>query len=189
MTSKRVPSGTPTGGQFAASARDEASVDLGAPPEVTVTSGEDGETLVRRFACENHDGPGQCTPKCVDLEVNMTADPTPDIYGGDPTGVHRGPERPYETYEYDEQARASICVTHVPEGLAIAHGLQQGQTILVDGEPRTVDSISTMRHGTIWVDFESNDREPDGTPTAYLSREFNADQVFDVDMDQDTPQG
>ncbi|KQP62896.1 DUF262 domain-containing protein [Nocardioides sp. Leaf285] len=60
-----------------------------------------------------------------------------------------------------------------------------GDLLMVDGEDRVVDraypisSPEDGRHGGEWiVEFESYDREPDGSPSAYLSRSFERDHTF-----------
>jgi hypothetical protein len=168
MTDNRVPRGVPTGGQFTASGHAEADVTL-----ASTAPGEDGETLVIAFECENHDAPGACTEECAQLLRDM-AGPGPEYPTWDPGRVHEPAPRPYDTFEFDKKARACLRVTHVPEGQVLISTLQPGQWVYVDHQRRLVDSVDHGRRGRTWVDFVGPDREPDGTPSAYFSREFRS---------------
>jgi hypothetical protein len=59
-----------------------------------------------------------------------------------------------------------------------ARDLSGGMVVLVDGEQRTVDASWPVSSTEVGVEFESYDREPDGTPSAYLFRTFGIDEHF-----------
>lgn len=180
MSTPRHSKGTPVGGQFAASTKGEAAVSLSVAP------GEDGETLVRRFGCENHDAPGECAEECVDLMAAMSGDEGVTF---DETGTTYGPPRIYDTYEYDEETRASLIVSHVPEHEVLVTTVKPGQWVTVDGEPRRVDS---MRPGDrpsdkVTVEFSGYDLDENGNPEGYFARSFRADTTFGKVYPDDIP--
>lgn len=82
--------------------------------EFTPTLTEDRSEAItaRRFVCENHDAPGECTVECARLVAAMSGDDGIDWY--DPTGCSYGPPRPRRAFEFDAEARACVEVTYTP---------------------------------------------------------------------------
>ena len=80
-------------------------------PEVTA----DGDEAItgRRFVCETHDAPGECTQECADLIDSMNADIGSD-FGYDPTGCHQPAPRPRIEYHFDAESKAVVEVTFTP---------------------------------------------------------------------------
>lgn len=139
-------------------ARDAQQATLNPLHHHTLAPGEDGETLVHRFACETHDAPGACTRECAEL-VDAMNPSVGDDFTYDPSGCHDGPERPYDTYDYDPATRASICTTHVPEHQVLAYTVQPGQDLFVDGQPRTVDTVTASGRYKVFIDFDGHTHE------------------------------
>ena len=98
-------------------------------------------------------------------------------------GTNSGSYAPHMT---DEASDVTLDAPAVVPGKPLALGeewvsardLSHGTVIIVDGEPRTVDASWPVSATEVGVDFESHDRDEDGSPSGYLYRSFPIDEHF-----------
>lgn len=101
--------------------------------------------------------PGSYAPHMTGEASDVTLDAPASV-----EAIQAGPPAPIQAGEHWVSAR----------------DLTHGTVVIVDGEPRTVDVSWPVSATEVGVEFESYDREPDGTPSGYLFRTFGIDEYF-----------
>ena len=79
-----------------------------------LTEDRDEAITARRFVCETHDAPGECTEECVRLLDLMSGDESITF---DPTGCTYPAPRPRIIYAFDADTMACVEVTLTPVDL------------------------------------------------------------------------